>query len=260
MPNALKICLDIHVTGGSQNNSISQAASRTIFRAIGSFLNVATSCLKMANELISVFVQASTNFISRAKIWKPPAHVQALKKHASRDPVPFDALMGVDSITWGWPWQSWAYRSWAVPTLKITYVEKFFVLFLYILCPYKIKYLVTLSRQTPNNWAIFLLSRRAGQANPQILRRIRNHKSANFLAGPILKSKIRKFFIFHLQIANPLISSKLCPTLSQSSPKLRLFTWFLLCTNFNNIIIYDICKEKKYVFGELICGPPTFAI
>ncbi len=68
-------------------------------------------------------------------------------------------------------------------------------------------------------------------SNPQILGLIPFHycKKANFLGEPVRKPQIRKF------LQNT--SKKYCTTLSQNSPKIRLYGRFL-CIYLNFFIIY----------------------
>jgi hypothetical protein len=83
------------------------------------------------------------------------------------------------------------------------------------------------NRKSVNSWAYSAIT------NPQIsyVCQSTNGKSANFY--------------YNLQIANPQVSTKYCTTLSQKSPKSRLFSWFLLCTNFKSIM--------QYLYGEKVC-------
>jgi hypothetical protein len=61
-------------------------------------------------------------------------------------------------------------------------------------------------------------------------------------------------FMINAQIANLLISTKCCTSLSQKSPKSRLFTRFLLSTNFNwSFTVYAILVEEEGLYLRT-CG------
>ncbi len=87
----------------------------------------------------------------------------------------------------------------------------------------------------PNSWA------HSTSANPQI-------------------AQLCQFANPQIFIIKPQISTKYCTTMSQNSPKNRLFIQFLLRTNFNqSIICYSIFVKRKSLYLRT-CGSFQFLI
>ncbi len=72
-------------------------------------------------------------------------------------------------------------------------------------------------------------------------------KFANFLGLPVRKSQNPQIFMINLQIASLQISTKYCTTLSQNSPKSRLFKQFFIMYKFELEHYIHFSKEQYVV-------------